>query len=76
MNFTSVSGKKWIFKHFNLSEIKEYSETYKVLDFLSSFEEIQFTVIRQKLFLKTLRAFCIQPIKFLKHHEQEHQMHI
>ena len=30
MNFTSVSGKKWIFKHFNLSEIKEYSETYSL----------------------------------------------
>ena len=26
MNFTSVSGKKWIFKQFNVSDIKKYSE--------------------------------------------------
>ena len=28
MNFTSVSGKSWIFKKFNYSDIKKYSEEY------------------------------------------------
>ena len=28
MNFTSVSGKNWIFKKFNSSDIKKFSEVY------------------------------------------------
>ena len=28
MNLTSVSGKNWIFKKFNSSDIKKYSENY------------------------------------------------
>ena len=28
MNFTSVSGKNWIFKKFNASDVSEYSEKY------------------------------------------------
>jgi len=30
MNFTSVSGKNWIFKKFNSSDIKKYSEDYSL----------------------------------------------
>ena len=30
MNFTSVSGKSWIFKKFNYSDIKKYSEEYSL----------------------------------------------
>ena len=28
MNFTSVSGKNWIFKKFNATDVSEYSEKY------------------------------------------------
>ena len=28
MNFTSVSGKNWLFKKFNSTDIKKYSEDY------------------------------------------------
>ena len=30
MNFTSVSGKNWIFKKFNNNDIKEYTENYSL----------------------------------------------
>ena len=30
MNFTSVSGKKWIFRKFDTSDIKKYSESYSL----------------------------------------------
>ena len=30
MNFTSVSGKNWIFKKFNSLDIKKYSEDYSL----------------------------------------------
>ena len=30
MNFHSVSGKNWIFKNFNFSEVKELSENYSI----------------------------------------------
>ena len=32
MNFTSVSGKNWKFKKFNITDIKKYSETYSLAE--------------------------------------------
>ena len=32
MNFTSVSGKSWKFKKFNITDIKKYSETYSLAE--------------------------------------------
>jgi len=30
MNFTSVSGKKWIFKKFAESDVQKYTESYSL----------------------------------------------
>ncbi len=30
MNFNSICGKNWIFKKFDFSEVKKYSENYSL----------------------------------------------
>ena len=41
MNFTSVSGKNWIFKKFNSSDIKEYSEHYSLNEIVAKLLSIR-----------------------------------
>jgi len=41
MNFTSVSGKKWSFKKFNLDEIKKYSEIHSLSEIVSKLISIR-----------------------------------
>ena len=41
MNFTSVSGKKWILKKFDSSEIKKYSEDYSLSEIVSKLISIR-----------------------------------
>ena len=41
MNFTSVSGKKWILKKFNITDIKKYSEDYSLSEIVSKLISIR-----------------------------------
>jgi single-stranded-DNA-specific exonuclease len=41
MNFTSVSGKNWIFKKFNSSDIKIYSEDYSLSEIVAKLLSIR-----------------------------------
>jgi len=41
MNFTSVSGKNWIFKKFNSSDIKKYSEDYSLSEIVAKLLSIR-----------------------------------
>ena len=41
MNFTSVSGKNWIFKKFNFSDIKKYSEDYSLSEIVAKLLSIR-----------------------------------
>jgi len=41
MNFTSVSGKNWIFKKFNSSDIKKYSEDYSLNEIVAKLLSIR-----------------------------------
>ena len=41
MNFSSVSGKNWIFKKFNSSDIKKYSEDYSLDDIVAKLLSIR-----------------------------------
>ena len=41
MNFTSVSGKKWIFKKFSIADIKKYSEEYSLSEIVSKLISIR-----------------------------------
>ena len=46
MNFTSVSGKKWIFKNFSDADVKDYSEKYSLSEIVS-----KLIAIRNKKFI-------------------------
>ena len=59
MNFTSVSGKKWIFKQFNVSDIKKYSEDYSLSEIVS-----KLIAIRKKN-IKDINLFLNPTIKSL-----------
>jgi single-stranded-DNA-specific exonuclease len=41
MNFTSVSGKNWVFKKFNSSDIKKYSEDYSLNEIVAKLLSIR-----------------------------------
>ena len=41
MNFTSVSGKNWIFKKFNSSDIKKYAEDYSLNEIVAKLLSIR-----------------------------------
>ena len=41
MNFTSVSGKNWVFKKFNSSDIKKYSEDYSLSEIVAKLLSIR-----------------------------------
>ena len=41
MNFTSVSGKNWIFKKFNSNDIKKYKEDYSISEILAKLLSIR-----------------------------------
>ena len=41
MNFTSVSGKNWLFKKFNYSDIKKYSENYSLNEIVAKLLSIR-----------------------------------
>jgi len=41
MNFTSVSGKNWVFKQFNSSEVKKYSEDYSLNEIVAKLLSIR-----------------------------------
>ena len=45
MNFTSVSGKKWIFKNFSDADVKDYSEKYFLSEIVSKLIEIISTAL-------------------------------
>ena len=57
MNFTSVSGKKWVFKKFNDSDIKEYSEKYSLNEIVA-----RLLAIRKKN-IKDINLFLNPTIK-------------
>ena len=59
MNFTSVSGKKWVFKKFNDSDIKEYSEKYSLNEIVA-----RLLAIRKKN-IKDINLFLNPTIKNL-----------
>ena len=41
MNSISVSGKNWIFKKFNTSDIKKYSEVYSLNEMVAKLLSIR-----------------------------------
>ena len=41
MNFTSVSGKNWVFKKFNSSDINIYSEDYSLNEIVAKLLSIR-----------------------------------
>ena len=41
MNFASVSGKKWIFKKYNDSEVKKISESYSLSEIVAKLLSIR-----------------------------------
>ena len=41
MNFTSVSGKNWVFKKFNSSDVKKYSEDYSLNEIVAKLLSIR-----------------------------------
>jgi hypothetical protein len=46
MNFTSVSGKNWIFKKFNSSDIKIYSEDYSLSEIVAKLLSIRKKILK------------------------------
>ena len=71
MNFTSVSGKKWVFKKFNDSDIKEYSEKYSLNEIVARLLAIRKKNIKDiNLFLNpTIKNHLPNPLimKDMKH---------
>ena len=71
MNFTSVSGKKWIFRKFNDSDIKEYSEKYSLNEIVARLLAIRKKNIKDiNLFLNpTIKNHLPNPLimKDMKH---------
>ena len=61
MNFTSVCGKKWIFKKFNASDIKKYSENYSLSEIVSKLISIR------KKDIEDINLFLNPTIKNLLH---------
>ena len=45
MSFPSISGKKWIFKQFDNSDIKNYTENYSLSEIVA-----KLISIRKKIF--------------------------
>ena len=41
MNFTSVSGKNWLFKKFNPADVKKYSEDYSLNEIVAKLLSIR-----------------------------------
>ena len=41
MNFTSVSGKNWIFKKFNSSEISKFTENFSISEIVAKLLSIR-----------------------------------
>ena len=41
MNFTSVSGKNWVFKKFDSSDIKKYTENYSLSEIVAKLLSIR-----------------------------------
>ena len=46
MNFTSVSGKNWVFKKFNSSDIKIYSEDYSLSEMVAKLLSIRKKILK------------------------------
>ena len=41
MNYTSVSGKNWVFKKFNSADIKKYSDDYALNEMVAKLLSIR-----------------------------------
>ena len=65
MSFTSVSGKNWIFKKFNSSDIKEYSEDYSLNEIVAKLLSIRKKNIENiSLFLNpTIKNLLPNPLR-------------
>ena len=65
MSFTSVSGKNWIFKKFNSSDIKEYSEDYSLNEIVAKLLSIRKKNIEDiSLFLNpTIKNLLPNPLR-------------
>ena len=65
MNFTSVSGKKWLFKKFNLDEVKKYSEIHSLSEIVSKLISIRSKNIKNvELFLNpTIKNLLPNPFQ-------------
>jgi single-stranded-DNA-specific exonuclease len=65
MSFTSVSGKNWIFKKFNSSDIKEYSENYSLNEIVAKLLSIRKKNIENiSLFLNpTIKNLLPNPLR-------------
>ena len=46
MNFTSVSGKNWLFKKFNSSDIKKYSEDHSLSEIVAKLYQLEKTILK------------------------------
>ena len=64
MNFSSVSGKKWILKDFLNSDVKEYSENYSLSEITAKLLAIRkYTIENIDLFLKpTIKNLMPNPL--------------
>ena len=65
MNFNSVSGKSWVFKKFNSSDIKKYSENYALNEIVAKLLSIRKKNIEDiDLFLKpTIKNLLPNPLR-------------
>ena len=65
MNFTSVSGKNWIFKNFNSSDVKKYSEKHSLSEIVAKLLSIRKKNIENiELFLNpTIKNLLPNPLR-------------
>jgi len=64
MSFTSVSGKKWVFKNFSDADVKDYSEKYSLSEIVSKLIAIRNkNFINPDLYLKpTIKKLLPNPL--------------
>ena len=65
MNFSSVSGKKWIFKKFDNNDIKKFTEIYSIKEIVAKLIAIRKNYISDiNLFLNpTIKNYLPNPLK-------------